>query len=293
MASSHANPLAIQVAKHDQWETAQPKLGEGILPPTPARVIITGPSGSGKTQLVVDLLTRLYGGAFERIYVFSPSVHLDSVWNVVKAYVRDTMGVPEDEECFFDAWDEDKLTELLSTQRAIIKHQKQEKAGKQLFWIAIVVDDFADSPAVMASRQDGNALNTLLVRGRHMMISTFILTQKLRLAGSILRVNAQAMVVFRLRNRLELDAIIEELSAVYDKKTLMEMYQLATAEPYSFWYVNLAAKRKEDMFWLRFEQRMVPSYSSSASAPLGAEASSLLENDGSGAGTRGSTQAPR
>ena len=38
----------------------------------------------------------------------------------------------------------------------------------------------------------------------------------------------------------------------------MEMYQLATAEPYSFWYINLAAKRREDMFWLRFEQRMIP-----------------------------------
>ena len=218
MPSSSANPLAIQVAKHDEWEAKQPKVGDGILPPTPARVIITGPSGSGKTQLVVDLLTRLYAGAFERIYVFSPSVHLDSVWTVVKTYVRDTMGVPEDEECFFDSWDEEKLTQILSTQRAIIKHQKQEKASKQLFGVAICVDDFADSPTVMASRQDGNALNTLLVRGRHMMMSTFILTQKLRLAGSILRVNAQAMVVFRPRNRLELDAIIEELSAVYDKK---------------------------------------------------------------------------
>ena len=89
------------------------------------------------------------------------------------------------------------------------------------------------------------------------MISSFILTQKLRLAGSILRVNAQALVVFRLRNRLELDAIIEELSAVYDKKTLMEMYQIATVEPYSFWYINLAASTVDSMFWLRFEQKMI------------------------------------
>ena len=91
-----------------------------------------------------------------------------------------------------------------------------------------------------------------------MMISTLILTQKLRLAGSILRVNAQALVVFRLRNGLERDAILEELSGIYDKQTLLEMYQLATSEPYSFWFVNLAASRIEDMFWLRFEQRMIP-----------------------------------
>ena len=66
------------------------------------------------------------------------------------------------------------------------------------------------------------------------------------------------MCVFRLRNRLELDAIIEELSAVYDKHQLMEMYELATRDPYSFWYIHLAAKRREDMFYLRFEKRMIP-----------------------------------
>ena len=76
--------------------------------------------------------------------------------------------------------------------------------------------------------------------------------------GSLLRVNAQALIVFRLRNKLELDAIIEELSAVHDKKTLMEMSATATYEPYSFWYINLAASKVEDMFWLRFESRMIP-----------------------------------
>ena len=259
-----SNPLTIKVAKHDRWETKQPKHGEGVLPSTPCRMIITGPSGSGKTQLAVDLLTRLYSGCFERIYVFSPSVHLDSVWQVVKDYVQKTMGVPDEEQCFFYTWDEETLGEILKTQRAVIEHQKKEKITRQLFGIAIIVDDFADSPQVMNSRAGGNALNTLLVRGRHMMISSLILTQTLRLAGSILRVNAQALVVFRLRNRLELDAIIEELSAVYDKKTLMEMYQIATAEPYSFWYCNLSATTVQDMFWKNFEHRLVPTTASPA-----------------------------
>ena len=64
--------------------------------------------------------------------------------------------------------------------------------------------------------------------------------------------------MFRLRNRLELDAIIAELSAVYDKKVLMEMYQLATAEPYSFWFVSSPTSKVEVMFWLRFEQKLIP-----------------------------------
>ena len=130
----------------------------------------------------------------------------------------------------------------------------------------MVVDDFADSPQVMSSRAGGNALNHLLVRGRHIFCSCLILSQKLRAMGSLLRVNAQALIVFRLRNKLELDAIIEELSAVYDKKTLLEMNSIATAEPYSFWYINLAASKVEDMFFLRFEQRMIPA--DSANAPV-------------------------
>ena len=101
-------------------------------------------------------------------------------------------------------------------------------------------------------------LNTLFIRGRHMMISTLVSTQKLRLIGSTVRVNAQFVLCWRLRNALELEALIEELSAVYTKKQLLEMFETATAEPYSFWYSDLTAKTKENMFWLRFEKRMVP-----------------------------------
>ena len=253
------NPLQIVVAPHDQWTTKQPSVGADVVPSTPCRVLITGPSGSGKTQLVVDMLTRIYKSSFERLYVFSPSVHLDSVWDVVKHHVHTTMGVPETEQCFFDTWDEDKVSEILKTQRAVIEHQKKEKTSKRLYGICIVVDDFADAPSVMSSRAGGSALNQLLVRGRHSQISTMILSQRLRAAGPLIRVNVQSMIVFKLRNKLELESIILELSAVYDKKVLLEMYELATAERYSFWYINLAASNVSDMFYLRFEQRMIPS----------------------------------
>ena len=255
--------LQVKVHPHDQWTTRGSPYGEVVLAPTPCRYLIVGPSGSGKSVLLVDFLVRLYKHAFQRVYVFSPSVHIDSAWKPVFKYVEKTLGVDSEREPWaFDEWDDEKLKEIVSTQAAVIKEQKRQKAGKELYGIAIIVDDFADDPRIMASRAGaaagGSMLNTLLVRGRHMQISTFMSVQKMRLAGSILHVNAQAMCIFRLRNRLELDAIIEELSAVYDKNTLMEMYELATREPYSFWYIHLAAKRREDMFYLRFEKRMIP-----------------------------------
>ena len=94
----------------------------------------------------------------------------------------------EREPWAFDEWDDEKLKEIVSTQTAVIKEQRRARR------LAIVVDDFADDPRIMASRSGaaagGSRLNTLLVRGRHMHISTFMSVQKLRLAGSILRINA-------------------------------------------------------------------------------------------------------
>jgi hypothetical protein len=66
------------------------------------------------------------------------------------------------------------------------------------------------------------------------------------------------MCVWRLRNYKEVETLCEELSGVYDKNTLLEMYRAATEEPYSFLFIRLDAKTRQEMFYLRFEQRLVP-----------------------------------
>ena len=37
----------------------------------------------------------------------------------------------------------------------------------------------------------------------------------------------------------------------------MELYNLATSEPYSFLYVKLTAKTKNDMFFIRFDKKLI------------------------------------
>jgi hypothetical protein len=142
-----------------------------------------------------------------------------------------------------------------------MEHSKKAKM-KKLYGICVVVDDFADSPQIMHSgsgaANGGSMLNTLFIRERRMMISTIVSSQKLRLISPTIRVNVQFMLIWRLRNRLELQSLLEEISAVYPVKTLEEMYQMATDDPYSFWYILFTAKRKEDMFFLRFEKKMIP-----------------------------------
>ena len=55
-----------------------------------------------------------------------------------------------------------------------------------------------------------------------------------------------------------MECILHELSAIYPIKILLEMYELAVNDQdFSFWYVNMSARKKEDMFYIRFEEKMV------------------------------------
>ena len=49
---------------------------------------------------------------------------------------------------------------------------------------------------------------------------------------------------------------IEEVSALIDKKSLMEIYSLATSEPFSFLTVDLTAKKKDDIFMVKFDKKI-------------------------------------
>jgi GTPase SAR1 family protein len=186
-------------------------------------MIVAGPSGCGKTMLIVSMIRDLYRKAngdsvWQRVYVFSPSVHADPVWQPVKRFVEEQLKV-HDEQWAWDHYDPQAMLEVIETQRKVIAVAK-EKGLKKLFGILVIVDDFADDPRM--SRQD-RLLHSLYTRGRHAFISTITATQKYKALSNVIRVNATALVVFRLRSLAEQEAIVEENSAVYDKKTLTSM----------------------------------------------------------------------
>ena len=56
----------------------------------------------------------------------------------------------------------------------------------------------------------------------------------------------------------QIEELRYELSAMFPIQVLNEMYETAiNDEDYSFWYINLVAKKKEDMMFIRFEHKMV------------------------------------
>jgi hypothetical protein len=220
----------------------------------PMRAIVLGPSGSGKTIPLQNMILDVYRGAFARIYIFSPSIDVDYSWAPVKDYIEKVMKVREtkEEPIYFDHYDPQALEQIVSLQHKVAEYMKKQD-NKKVYQILIIIDDFADDPRF--TRQD-KILHSLYTRGRHNFISTITSTQVFTMLSPIIRKNATALYVYRLRNYKDLESLLEELSALYDKKTLMQLYETATSEPHSFWYINLMAKNKNDMFYMNYSRKL-------------------------------------
>ena len=80
--------------------------------------------------------------------------------------------------------------------------------------IATFIDDFAEPQEFL---QNSEMLHALYTKGRHACISTITSVQMYKSLAPIIRKNATAMFIFRLRNHGDMEAILDELSAFADK----------------------------------------------------------------------------
>ena len=224
----------IKPIKLKEYDVKQSKYK--VAAKLPMRSIILGPSGSGKSILLQNFILDIYSGCFSRVYIFSPSINVDfQTWSPVKSYLdKEVNNGDKDEEFYFDHYDEEALFNIIDTQRKII-------------------DDFADD--VKFSR-NSKLLHSLFTRGRHSQISTIVATQKFNALSPIIRVNASDLYVFRLRNYSDLQTFLDEVSAIASKDVILEMYNLAVDEPFSFLTVKLTSKNKNDIFMIRFDKKL-------------------------------------
>ena len=229
------------------------------VPKLPMRALLFGPSGSGKGVFLSSFILDIYRGCWERIYIFSPSIHLDETWVEVKRYIREDLGVDDKKEpCFFDTYDAEALEKIIAQQFKLAKHMKE--TGKFVYSVAVFVDDFAASPEFV---RNSKLLNELYIRGRHAFISVITSVQKIVAVSSMIRTQATHTFTFRLRSFQDLQIWLDENSAIYSKKVLLQMYDMCTSKPYGFIYIDLMQQDKSKCFFYKFEAQLVPSSSAS------------------------------
>ena len=243
MSKPDIKPISIK-----QFETKQSKYDQ--VQKLPVRGILLGPSGAGKGVLLQNMILDIYRDCFERVYIFSPSINVDHTWLPVKSYLDNKISLSEDEpSLYYDTYDPESLQAIINTQRKIVEHQKTKRSNK-LFSILIIVDDFADD---VSFSRNSKLLHSLYVRGRHSQISTLVSTQKFSALSPLIRVNACSLYVFRLRNYQDLNTFLDEVSAIVDRKTLLQMYKSATDLDFGFLFVKLNSRSKKNMFMIKFD----------------------------------------
>ncbi|MCV6598954.1 MAG: hypothetical protein OIF36_00510, partial [Alphaproteobacteria bacterium] len=184
------------------------------VPKIPFRSIIVASSTGGKTVLIQNLILDVYRDCFSRIFIFSPSVNTDPTFVEVKKYIRKEMKVDDTkEQLYYEHYNPEELERVIDTQTKIITYMKDHNI-KKLHSILIVIDDHADDLTFV---RHSKLLHSLATRGRHQAINLVLSTQKYRSLANIIRLNASSLYVFKLKNQSELDAFIEENSALVDK----------------------------------------------------------------------------
>jgi adenylate kinase family enzyme len=249
----------IRVHDHSRFVCKQSK--HGHLPSLPCRGILIGPSGSGKSTVMSSMILDHYRGCFARIYIMSPSIFLDSVWDPVKEYIRNVMKVGDSEKCYFDEWDPEALQRVLTEHTAVVKTCKER--GKHCHGALFLIDDFADDERLHTAGRS-NILNQLFVRGRHSFASCWVSSQRLHSISTPVKVNTQFYIILPLRSAKEKESLFESLSAVHSMKTLEKLYQLATSKDHSFLYVNL---KNPVEFYVNFTHRLSVKPSGHSSPP--------------------------
>ena len=233
-------PLPGKTYKHKQSKYPD-------TPEVPFRMLINAPSASGKSVLLQSMLTDAYADCFDAgLHIWSQSIWIDDLWKPVIKHMEERGFAPE--KYCHDKYVESELEAILAEQKSVIQYQKSKK-HTFLFGLCLCFDDMLDDVKLMRhSRQ----LEVLFCRARHLGISTVVSSQKFRVLNPCCRINSTDEIVFRLRSQMDLNAWIEESSALADPRTILDLYHRAVSVPYQFLWLKKVAKDPNDIFHIGF-----------------------------------------
>ena len=180
------------------------------------RMLVIASSGSGKSNMIKNLIMRP-GFGFKQhykqdIFIISETLGLDQTWD----------DVPLPKHHKMNRWSEPLV-------RQMMEYSKKSKRGT--LWI---LDDLVCCNSAV-NRNKTTLLDRLFMMGRHYKISLIITTQKYKQLPPTMRVNASHTIAFALSNITERKSFLSDHSHI---KTIEQKYDIATAKPYHFLYIN-------------------------------------------------------
>ena len=249
MSAPNITPIQL-----NEYNCKQSKYND-VVPKLPMRSMLVVPSGGGTTVFLTNNSLDIYRDCVSIIYIWSPSINVDSTWKPVKYYIRCNIKPSDrDNNCYFDSYDPAELQQVITTQQKVVDYQKEQKHTDS-YQILAVIDDFADDTNFTRKSQ---LLHQLYIRGRHYMISKITSTRVWKQISPIVINNMTHLFIYRLRIYGDLEPIVEGVMVIYDNNTLLQIYHETISE-YSFLNSNLTQRDKRKMFMERCDIYLIPS----------------------------------
>lgn len=213
------------------------------LPTMPFFIAFVGPSRSGKSNCIKNLLLRkdLYGGKFEHIFIFCPTIDLNGDFDQLNTTSKTKV-------LKIKHFDENMISEIMRQQEIVIKDHGKNNAPD----ILLLLDDCFDDSKFNRSQ----ILKTLAFRGRHSKISTILSGQKLSMMSTSCRNNLTGLAFFRPGNMNELQFYIDENCEKSKKKETAEAMKQVWKEPYKFIFIDYLAKDVNNRYKKGFSESL-------------------------------------
>lgn len=231
---NNATTTNLKIEKIETAKSSLPQrklMKDGTLPRFPNSMLISGRSGSGKTNLLINLLTRkeFYGNFYHYIIVYSPTANkYDDLYA--------SLNLPE--ENFIEEFGQEQLQQLIDARKKLIGDKGIEWVGKNARCL-ILMDDVIANRSFLESQ---TAL-TMFALLRHYLCSVCILIQAFTKIPKGIRNNCNAICVFPA-NQSEIEVLLDEITpAGIRKRDFEKVIDYATAEPYTFLYINNHAEK--------------------------------------------------
>lgn len=142
------------------------------------------------------------------------------------------------EECFITEYDQATLMDIVHKQQTIVEFLDEHGYTKHTAdRILIIFDDLVGSNLFSNRRNDPfKKLNT---NHRHSSVSILMVSQAYREIPKTVRTNFTCLILFKIFNEKEKEAIHEEYPMDVQKDQWEQVYDYCTKEPHGFLYFNI------------------------------------------------------
>ena len=237
------------------------------FPDKPFLALLYSSKGTGKTNTLVNIVkeydkTRF----FQKVYLFSPSIHSDPKYSLLNDGNYEIRTYPE--------YSDEKLREVIDEIRYDIQrwkdwerlqklYEKSKKAKNEsiftddelldlfmLNWTEpekpfdklpfslIIFDDLASNKELM--KQGKSLMSSFALLHRHQYTSLMFSTQLFRNAlPRMIRNNLDWLVLGPNKSEKVMLEVAEELNSYVSEKELVRLWSKATEDPYNYFTVNL------------------------------------------------------